>query len=185
MALIDLPGYHETTALQDGEFRKLPAGGYVCIVMKAFAQNSLSGTPQLVLEVDIAEGEFARCFKNAKYSPRHYQTLYNKEGKVSPYFKGLLENFEKSNDGMKIEPPLNTDTLIGKKIGIVFRDEEREYNGKIYTDAKPSSSTTVEKIRNGDFKIPPIKKLEKPDTQTNDSEQIGEPVNLNDETTPF
>ena len=185
MAIIELPGYRETTALQDGEFRKLPAGGYVCIVMKALRGQSNTGTPQLWLDVDIAEGEFAHCFKNAKYLPRHYQTLYNKEGKVSPYFKGLLENFEKSNDGMKIEPPLNTDILIGKKIGIVFRDEEREYNGNIYTNAKPATSTTVDKIRNGDFKIPPIKKLEKQDTQTINSEQIGEPVNLNDENMPF
>lgn len=160
--IINLPNFDDTPSLQEGEFQKLPAGGYVCIITGADVTTSkVSGLKQIVLDIDIVEGDFAGYYKNAKFKPRYYKAIVTKEGKLNPYFKGLLENIQASNSDFKASATLNTDSLIGKKIGMVFRDEEREYEGKIYTDAKPVIAKSVAEIRAGDFTVPPIKKIER------------------------
>ena len=182
--IIHLPDFDNTPSLQDGEFTKLPAGGYVCVITGADVTTAKTGTKQLVLTPEISEGEFAGYFKNAKFVPPYYKSIYTKDGKTSPYFKGLLKNFETSNSNFKATATLDVYSLVGKKIGLVFRDEEREYNGNIYTDAKPIIATSVEKIRNGDFKIPPIKKLERK-AETAADNQTGTPAKFDDSNFPF
>ena len=162
--IINFPNFDSTPSLQDGEFQKLPAGGYVCIITGADVTTSQKGSKQLVLEVEIAEGDFAGYFKKDKYKPQYYKTIFTKEGKFSPYLKGVLMNIENSNSDFKAAASLNTNDLVGKKIGMVFRDEEREYKGNIYTDAKPPK--TVDEIRNGNFTVPPAIKINKPSTTT-------------------
>lgn len=189
--IINFPNFDNTPALQDGEFQKLPAGGYVCVITGADVSTSkTSGLKQLVLEVEIAEGDFAGYFSKDKYKPQYYKTIFTKEGKFSPYFKGVLMNIENSNSDFKAAASLNTNDLVGKKIGMVFRNEEREYKGNIYTDAKPRIATTVDKIRNGDFTVPPVQKINKPSTTTYSAADYQPSVGIDseslaDETMPF
>ena len=174
------------SSIRPGEFQSLPAGGYVCIVTAESVENSKSGNRQLILSLDIAEGEFARFFEKSKYPPKYYQPLLS-NGKVSGFFKALIEDFENSNSDFNSNH-FNFDTkdIVNKKIGFVFSEEEREYNGKIYTDVKPRFFMTVDKIRNGDFKVPPKKTVErKPDTPVMDDNDdvIGTPIT--DDNIPF
>ena len=165
--IINFPNFDSTPSLQDGEFQKLPAGGYVCIITGADVSTSKSsGLKQLVLEVEIAEGDFAGYFKKDKYKPQYYKTIFTKEGKFSPYLKGVLMNIENSNSDFKAAASLNTNDLIGKKVGMVFREEDVEKNGKIYTNINPRIAKTVDEIRNGNFTVPPAIKINKPSTTT-------------------
>lgn len=163
--MIALKGYNEVQALQAGEFAKLPAGGYVCITKTAETSMSKENKPMLTLTFDIAEGNYKGTFKNAQYPPKLYQPIY-KDDKISPYFKGMLNNYEASNSALVINGDyFDEKQLVNKFIGVVFGEEEREWQGKIYTDTKPKFTTTVAKIRADDFKIPELKKVDKhPDT---------------------
>lgn len=190
--MIDLGNdFEQIQALHAGEFPKLPAGGYVCIVTNSTAGMSKKNAPMLTLDLDICEGPYKAYFKDNDRPPKIYQNIRDKFGKISPYFKGLLKDFEDSNPNFHISGGLFDERLlVNKKIGVIFGDEEREYNGKIYTDPKPQRTTNINKIRNGDFEIPPIKRVnnvEKPppkqDFTVNDNDFIGEEID--DSRLPF
>ena len=165
--------WNQTEAKTGGEFKELPAGGYVCAIIDADAVTSRKGTPQLKLSIDIDEGEYHDCFmdeyqrkqktnKDAVWPCVFYQGV---SGKSLAFFKGLLEMIRQSNPGYVPAPDasgnFNEKTLIGKRIGFVFREEEREYNGKIYTNARPRFAKTVEDIQNGNFVVPDKLTVEK------------------------
>lgn len=155
--------------LHAGEFSKLPAGGYVCITKHAEATFNRRNEPMLTLTLDIAEGDFKAFFKDSKYPPKLYQNIL-KDGKISPYFKGLLVDYENSNGGFVVKgTSFDEKLLINKFIGVVFGDEEREWQGKIYTDAKPKFTTSIAKIRADDFKIPELKKVDKTPNSSSDA----------------
>lgn len=158
--------YDKVKPLQQGEYVKLPAGGYVCIVTNAVAGKSKGGSDMLTLSIDIAEGDFKAYFKNSQFPPQIYQNIFDKNKNVSPYFKGLIKNFELSNPGFFVGNGFfDEKLLINKRIGVIFGEVERLYNGKIYVDAKPSFTVPVAKIYSGDFKIPEIKRVDKPPPQ--------------------
>lgn len=171
--------YENVQPLQAGEFVKLPAGGYVCIVTDAVASRSAAGTPLLTISFDIVEGEFKGYFSNANFPPKIFQSVFDKKGKPSPYFKGLIKNFENSNAGFVVTNGyFDEKSLLNKFIGVVFGDVEREYNGKIYTDAKPVFTVSVDKIRSRDFKIPDVRKLKtsQPKTESIDDDFVGDSI---------
>ena len=172
--------YDTILPLQAGEFVKLPAGGYVCIVTDAVASRSAAGTPLLIISLDIIEGEFKGYFRNANFPPKIFQSIFDKKGKISPYFKGMMKNFESSNAGFTVTNGyFDEKSLVNKIIGVVFGDVEREYNGKIYTDAKPVFTVSVDRIRSGDFKIPEIKKIDTSRSNivpVNDDDFIGDSI---------
>ena len=141
--------------------QELPPGGYVCIVKSVEQCRTKKGTPQMKFTLDIAEGEFARFFEGSQKPPTFYQVMEDADGKLSGYFKALIEDFETSNSDFNSNR-LNFDArqLVNKKIGFLFRLEEWIYNGNVYSAVKPVYFTTVEKIRSGKFKIPPDRTVE-------------------------
>lgn len=195
--MIDLIGYEETTAVLPGEFVKLPAGGYVCSIVNAEITNSKAGNPMLVLYIDIVEGEFAKHFRNAFERVRgsrpdikwdnsgiYRQLIFDKAGKVSRFFKGLLTCIEKSNAQFSFNPrSFDEKILRGCLIGFVFAEEEYQK-----TDGSTGSRTfakfpkPVDDIRSGNFKIPDSKKppAEKPKPPQSSGVFIGDPTDLED-----
>ena len=136
--------YDSISTLHAGEFAKLPAGGYVCIVKNAVVNSNKNNKPMLVLDFDIAEGEFKGLFQNAQYPPKLYQNIEDQNGKTSPFLKGVLTDFEESNSGLHIKGGMFDErSLINKFIGVIFGIEEREYNDKIYSDAKIITAENV------------------------------------------
>ena len=178
--------YDSISTLHAGEFAKLPAGGYVCIVKNAVVNSNKNNKPMLVLDFDIAEGEFKGLFQNAQYPPKLYQNIEDQNGKTSPFLKGVLTDFEESNSGLHIKGGMFDErSLINKFIGVIFGIEEREYNDKIYSDAKPFRTTTVAKIRSGDFKIPEPKKIDKPPSKPSNDDDGFVTEEIPDESVPF
>lgn len=178
--------YANIKGLQEGEFERLPVGGYVCLVLLATIGKTKTDKPQLILSLDIAEGEYAGFYKNAdNYAPKLYQVIYTRENKISPFFKGLLENFEKSNGDFKVfGKNFDESQLNHKKIGVIFGEEEYFSKGVIKTTIKPVRTTTVENIRNGKFKIPELKKISI--EKTADKEKFDDEFNsISDESLPF
>lgn len=169
--------YDSTQSFGDGR-KSLPKGGYVCKLKKAEEMQSRSGKDMIHIAFDIAEGEYEGYFmdlfnarkekadmpSNVKYPFEGQMWImvndYEDDSKTSRKFKGFCTALEES--GTTVWSPKNeflVDKLKGASIGIVYQNQEQEYNGDTYWRAIPWSCRSVDAIREGDFFIPEDKPL--------------------------
>ncbi len=152
------------------EKKQLPLGAYICKIIKATVQGSEYGE-QLCIGFDISEGEHAGFYKkefasntteNKKYKgvlriwlPKHDGS--EKDEWTKSILKGLVSSVEKSNPGYK----WNWDeaSLVGRFIGILFRNEEWDYNNKTGWAVRPFRAISVDSVRSGDYTLPKDKPL--------------------------
>jgi hypothetical protein len=155
--------------------QKLPLGAYVCKVKRAAVQANEFGE-QLCIVFDIVEGEFSGFFneefKNNNSENKKWKGVLRmfipkddgseKDEWTKRSFKGMVTAFEKSNPGYK----WNWDeaSLTGKLIGVLFRNEEWEYDGKTGWTVRPFRAISVDSVRNEDFRLPNDKPLKKNDS---------------------
>lgn len=159
-----------------GEARILPAGGYVCKILKAEETESKTGKPMIKIFFDIAEGDFANYFKdmfqswkNASDEPQSVKwpftgtkwiLLYNNEGATNRDFKSLCTALEDS--GITVwdqHDVFQIGALKDSKVGIIFRREEHEYNNARNWRTVPWSFRSVKTIEDGTFNVPEDKPL--------------------------
>ena len=124
------PAEWDNVQAQTGGFERLPAGGYVCKIIKADVTLSKAGKEMMRLAVDIAAGDHKDYFRK-QFDSRHQQNTEAKwpcmyyqltEGDSMGRFKGMLVNIEESNPGYKWD--WNETSLAGKQFGGVFREEQ-------------------------------------------------------------
>lgn len=162
--MITVPNDYNQAASFTGEGgAKLPAGGYICEIKGARVETVGQNAKQkFVLAVDICEGEYRAFFDkawkaakaqdaNARWRGTYDVFLLNMEGKTNPFFKGMITCIDKSNPGFAtvVNGQINEAALKGKKIGLLFREEEYMKDGEIRTAVKAFAARTVEDIRNG------------------------------------
>lgn len=187
------------------EQKKLPLDAYVCRV-KGVRVDSTDYGEQLVIQFDIAEGEYADFYKreyaantnaNKKFKGVLRVWLPRDDGSekdewTKSTFKGLVSSFEKSNPGYAWN--WTEQTLIGRMIGIMFRNEEWEYDGKTGWAVRPFRAISVDSVRSGDFTLPKDKPLKNsasnssyvpPVSGYSDSYQNFAPIQDTDEDLPF
>ncbi len=167
-------GYDEAQSYT-GDFEQLKLGGHVCKIIGVKIEYTPNTNAEvLILALDIAEGEqagyYQKQFDEAKKKDPQtkWKCTYRQftQGNSTPYFKGMIENIEKSNAGYNFESTgFNEQTLVGKLIGGVFgREQYQAQDGKLKFATKCRSLRTVEAVRNG-IEAPEDKLLE---TQNND-----------------
>ena len=177
-------GYDEAQAYT-GDFETLELGGHVCkitAVRLEYTQNTQAEV--LVIAFDIAEGKqagfYQRKFDEAKKSnpQAKWQGTYRQftQGNSTPYFKGMIENIEKSNPGYNfVGTGFNEQTLVGKLFGGVFgREQYKTQEGVLKFATKCMNIRTVEKVREG-IEAPADKLLKEENTQdyfSTDSNEI-------------
>lgn len=166
-----IPGYNESPAYT-GESQALPAGKYICEIKGAkVVKNTSSGTEQLVLQLDIAEGDYKNYYsdayaadlvKNGSKAKWRNGGLFRQgwEGKSLPYFHGLMTCIEKSNNGFywgkdpKGSGAENWDekTLKGKKIGVLFgREQFRASDGSVKFATKAVAVRSIEGLEKSEI----------------------------------
>ena len=149
-----------------GEFETLPAGGYVCALKKVVCEKTQMGKEYLKIGFDIAEGKYTDFYqrkfdgdtrKDKKWSGVWAVFIEGFEpDTTNPKFKGLITSVENSNNGFKFD--FDEQKLVGKKVGIVFREEEFiGQDGLIHTAVKPFYAVPTEKVN--EVKIPNKKLL--------------------------
>ena len=167
--------YANTTA--PGDFKRLPAGGYICQIIKAEETRSSKGNPMMKVALEIDEGEYAGFFGNlwrelklssdrpseVKYPNEGiaYIVTVDRDGNCSKSFKGFCSALEDSgtqvwSDKDELLP------LKGAKVGVIFRREENEYNGRTFWKTKPIGFRAMQRILDGDFTVPDDKPLGNP-----------------------
>lgn len=144
---------------------KLPVGAYVCRVKQVNVMRMESGE-QLVILYDIAEGEhkdfFARDFQTSTMQDKKWKGVFrqwlpkddgsDRDETTKRILKGMITAFENSNPGYVWN--WDETSLIGKTVGILFREEEWEWQGKRGWSVKPFRAMTASKVRNGEYTIP-------------------------------
>lgn len=181
------PSNWEQVEAITGDFKSITPGGHVCRITQAKEEMSRSGKNMLVIDFDIAEGEFEGYYtkqferKFSNNPDAKWQGVYRQltEGNSEKFFKGLLTVIENSNPGYT----WNWDerTLKGKLFGGVFGQEEYVANdGSIKLSTKIQFVRSVDKIREG-IEPPEIKRLNK--NTSVGAEQFGHEVD--DEPIPF
>ena len=171
----DQTAYNEATASTGGgEFKKLPAGGYVVKIVAVRTEGESYGQvinyPEEKLYIkliyDIAEGEFAGYYSDDYWSdPEHdFGHQIYLSWKNMGAFKGNVHLIEDSNPGFDFMAAFNADQyglMIGKQLGIVLGEEEYIANdGSVKTKFGFPRIKSVDAIREGKFKVPPLKKLD-------------------------
>lgn len=149
---------------------KLPVGAYICKIKKAVPQNNSYGN-QLAVLFDISEGEYkdfySNEFKTNSAEDKKYKGVLkvwlptddgsDKDKITISKFKGFTKSVEDSNPGYSWNWDENS--LKGKSVGILFRNEEWEFNGKTGFVARPFIALSTGRVESGNFTIPADKLL--------------------------
>ena len=155
------------------DFTALPAGGYVCRIQGAKIrtfEGKNGSFERLEVAVDICEGEykdhFRRDFDSQNTEDKKWRgvfRLYVPSGDGSDQdnwsaakLKRFVNDVEDSNPGYHWD--WEESKLKGKLVGLTFRREEWEYNGKTGWKTNPFQAYTVEDIRQNKFQ-PPLRTL--------------------------
>lgn len=150
--------------------QKLPIGAYVCKVKQVRIQDNSFGS-QLCMLFDISEGEYTNYFKkdfdsNTAQDKKWRGVLRvwlpkddgtDNDEMTKRTFKGMVTSFEKSNLGYQWD--WNENSLVGKTVGVLFRNEEWDYNGKQGWAVRPFRAISADTVRNNEFTIPKDKPL--------------------------
>ncbi len=177
-----------------GESTQLPPGGYIVKIMDCREVKGY-GYSYLAFSFDVAEGEYKDHFANLYRSNTdenkkwkgNYNAFIPQEG-TAYYednlvrFKTMTVNFEESNPGYHWD--WNEALLKGKIIGVVYGEKEYRPDGKedVIVITEPRYFTGVQKIRDGKFKLPKLKKL-KEESDTTGFARLAE--NEADDDLPF
>ena len=141
---------------------KLPVGAYVCKVKQVGIQHNDYGD-QLAILFDIAEGDhkdfYSREFQQNPNQNKKWKGVIriwlpkddgsDKDEKTKRLFKGMVTSFEESNPGFHWN--WDESTLVGKTIGIIYRNEEWEYNGRTGWTTEAAGADSIDSIRDGKF----------------------------------
>ena len=152
---------------------KLPLGAYVCRVKGVRIDAYDATSAQLMIQFDIAEGEYTDFYKR-EYAAN---TMANKKFKgvlrvwlpkddgsendewTKSTFKVMVAAFEKSNPGYSWN--WDEKSLVGRMVGVLFRNEEWEYDGKTGWTVRPFRAIAVDSVRSETFTVPKDKPLKK------------------------
>jgi hypothetical protein len=153
--------YDQSEAIEGG-FREPHAGPCILGIVKADVQKNRNGEQQLVLFLDIADGEFKNYYRRQteRFNKSRYLRFYqNTEGKGLPHFKGIIRAIEEANPGFTFD--WNESSLSRKKIGGNLRDEEyvRTNDGTIGTSLRVAYLCSIKSIEAGEHKVLPVRKL--------------------------
>ena len=163
-------GYDEAQA---GNFVKAELGGHYATIKQVAERQSSTGKDMIVVLFDFAEadnqsGYFSDLFKNDTRDERKWPFAgskyilvkdYNDASKTSRNFKSFCTCVEKSNNYT-----INWNAgdawgkqFAGKEIGVVYGDEEQEYDGRISMRRVPKWFCEWNAVK--DAKIPDPKYL--------------------------
>ena len=158
-----------------GDFRILPADGYVCKILKAEETESRTGKPMLKVAFDIDQGDYAGYFREQfdgrkasadepsevkwPFNGTKWILLYNNEGATNRDFKSFCTALEDSGTDVWKNDTFDTAALKGAKLGIIFRREEHEYMNTRSWRTTPWGFRSVKAIESGSFKVPEDKAL--------------------------
>ena len=143
----------------------LPVGGYVCQIQGARVEDYGNGFQRLILAIDVVEGEYAgiwkRDFDNNTNEDRKWRGIFRlsiptddgseQDSWRKRAFGNAMWAVEQSNPGFVWD--WDERKLKGKKIGIIYRNEEWKMNGRTGWTTKAGGADSIDNIRSGNFRM--------------------------------
>ena len=200
MPKIDKTEYEAAEATNGGgEYKRMPAGGYVVAVQAVRTKGTNSSGREIdyvtenqyvKLIYDIVEGDFAGKFSEDYWADesKDWGHQFYLSWKNLGALKNSIQCLDESNPGFDAMAAFEADKwgmFVGKKFGIVLGEEEYLGNdGTVKTRFGFGRIKSVQDIRDGKFKVPPLKRLD------GGSSTVGEPKSpggksVYDEDLPF
>lgn len=155
------------------ERKRLPAGGYICEVKNVKEEKSKSGKDMIVVALEIAEGEYKGFFMDEWTKDKEYKSdakwpftgtkwilTQDQEGNTNRMLKGFVGAVEAENVEVKWGEGF-CNSIRGALVGVVYGEEEQEYNDVSFWRAVPKFFVSCEDIRTNNFKVPDRKPLSK------------------------
>ena len=145
---------------------RMPAGGYICRIVKATEGINRYNEPCLLLYLDVAEGDFKNYFgtiyeRRLKRGVDRFPCVFNQVVNAfgERYFQRVIGAIERSNAGYFCSCRKGADwderELEGLLVGVVLREREfRNSHGATRTYLVPAAIKSVEEIRRGEFTVP-------------------------------
>jgi hypothetical protein len=137
--------------------KRLVAGGYIAKITHV---EDVLPKEYLLIEYDIASGEFAGYYKDLLDKMMFWGGKFYRSYKDTAltFFKSFLTAVEHSNNGFVWTS--DEKALIGKYVGIVLGEEEYvKKDNTIGTRLYVAETRSVDKIKSGNFKTPDKKCL--------------------------
>ena len=152
------------------ERKKLDITAAVAGIKKAIVQEDDYGAKLCIL-FDIVEGEntgfYQEKFEGNPNADKKWKGVLRlwlptndgseKDEWTKRTLKGFTTSIEKSNPGYTWN--WEERSLAGKYIGILYRNEEWEYNGMTGWTKRPFRAISIDSVREGNFKAPKDKPL--------------------------
>ncbi len=177
---------------------KLPVGAYEVRIARAEEQDGKNGNCALCILFDISEGEYKGFYMDKFKSEKKYhpddakykgvlRLWYPNGGQYDESsekrIKTTLERIKQSNN-LNIDFSKEWDGAVLKncKVGMIFREQEYDYNGSRGMTAQPYQIITLEALKEGKFTIPKPKYLDKDEA---DDTPAAENSPLDDDDLPF
>ena len=155
------------------EFEQLKTGGHICIIKKV--EEAISSTSKEMLKIYIDTDKtdeqpsfFEEKWKNDTRDTKKWGCIdYIVTG--SEYGVAKLKTFNEavqgSNGNFAIDWDNFTKQMTGKKVCVVFRNEEYEdMYGEIKKSVKPYNYRTIQDFKDGKVKVPKDKEIKKKDS---------------------
>ena len=190
-------GYDE--ARESGSFTPVDLGGHYAIIKQVAERNTSSGKPMIVVLFDFCENDkqpeyFAEAFENDNREEKKWPFNgskyimvqdYQDPNKTSRQFKTFCSCVEKSNNiNIKWGGSEWGQQFKGKKIGVVFGEEEHEYDGETFIRRIPKYFCAWDKVK--DAAIPEAKYLNAKPTPAASATKAPEGFSfISDEEIPF
>jgi hypothetical protein len=151
-----------------GDFSRPSAGAYICKITEV---EDIEDREYLKITYDIDQGEFKGYYTELRenHPDWDWAGVFARSYKPAAFgfFKRFCEAVSKSNGKYIFDAgKINSDetTLVDKKIGIVFQEEEYYGNdGSLRTRLIVNKEFPIDKLN--DQKVPPVKKVARPATE--------------------
>lgn len=166
-------GYDEAKA--SGDFTPVELGGHYCTIKQVSERKSSTGKDMIVVLFDFCspdkqEGYFMDSFKADVREDKKWPFAgskyimvndYNDSSKTSKQFKTFCTCVEKSNN-YEVKWGVNDwgKQFVGKKVGMVYGEEENEYDGRRFMRSTPKWFCSWDAVK--DARIPEPKYLKTP-----------------------
>lgn len=145
---------------QDDDFAQPTPGGYICRIMDV---EDVPSKQYMKIYYDIADGEWKGFYQKRRDNYQiDYPIMYRSyTEKARGMFKGFLKALEESNRNFVADKfDGNEQQFKGMFIGIILGEEEYlNKNNEVRISLKAVKCCAGPKIRQGDFKVPTMKKL--------------------------
>lgn len=159
--------WENITPIFSNSRKTLPAGAYKCQIIAVEQTTSKTGKVMLKMAFDVADGEYkgiykgnwdaARAWDKSASYPNdgiHYVVTEGDERTIGR-FKGFISCLEESNNFVW---DFDETKLMGKFFAGQFREEERIYNDKVYTNTRLANVYPLSEL--GTIPVLPPKKAE-------------------------